>query len=247
MRFFPDEASLLNAFAAGEISAINAASPTLLPKVAGLPQARLFTAPVARYTELLFNVSETGMTAVQQIGVRRALAKALDRDLLVDQVLNGQAIPLEGPYLLSSWAANTGLLTEYAPDVTAAQTELEAAGWSLSTSGDGRVREEENLVLRLLLLNTPTQLAVARVISTQWAAVGVQTTLQIAPSLSELQATLLAREFDVALLEILTAARSRSVRLLEPGSDRAWSQLCGMEQSPRQRSIGKGTPGVEPG
>lgn len=201
MRFFADEASLLAAYATGELHALNAVSPMLLPQVAALPATRLFTAAVPRYTELLFNLSETGL-AVPQLAVRRALAYALDRQQLVDDVLNGQAVPLEGPYLPTSWAYNPSLMTHYTPDLDAAQSLLDGANWSLAAGQTVRQQEEVSLALRLLLLDTPTNQALAQAITAQWNRVGVGVTPVVVTTLEELRTALAAREFDVALLHI---------------------------------------------
>ncbi|MCB8967490.1 MAG: peptide ABC transporter substrate-binding protein [Ardenticatenaceae bacterium] len=205
MRFFPDETSLLAAYAAGEIHAIDSVSPTMLPEVAALPETRLFTATVPRYTELLFNVSETGV-AVPQLAVRQALAYALDREQLVDAVLHGQGVPLEGPYLPSSWAYNASLMTRYTPDLAAAQGLLDGDGWLLPEGQSVRQRDEETLTLRLLLLDKPTDRALAEAIAAQWSQVGVAVTQTRAASLDELRAALASREFDVALLQIAPPA-----------------------------------------
>ncbi len=202
MRFFAHEEALLAAFAGGEIQAINQVSPVMLPDVAALERARLFTAPAPRFTELLFNLSETGAAALGRVDVRQALAYALDRQVLVDEVLFGQAVPLEGPYLPTSWAYNPTLLTTYqfAPETAVAL--LDAAGWTLPEGQTVRQQEEESLRLRLLFLNTPTYRALATAVQAQWTAVGMGVFLQPVATVTELQTALTTRDFDVALLEV---------------------------------------------
>lgn len=202
MRFFANEDALLAAFTAGEIQAINQVSPVMLPDVAALDHARLFTAPAPRLTELLFNLSDTGSAALGRVDVRQALAYALDRQVLVDEVLFGQGVSLEGPYLPTSWAYNSTLLATYQFAPATAVSLLEAAGWTLAEGQAVRQQEEETLLLRLLFLNTPTYRALATAVQAQWTAVGVGVSLQPVASAAQLHAALTAREFDVALLEI---------------------------------------------
>ncbi|MCA9935349.1 MAG: peptide ABC transporter substrate-binding protein, partial [Anaerolineales bacterium] len=201
-RFFPNETSLLDAFTNGEIQAINNVSPVMLPQIAELPQTRLFTSAAPRFTELLFNLGGTEAPALGRVDVRQALAYALNRDLMVDEVLNGQAVPLEGPYLPTSWAYNPPLLTQYdfAPETAVAL--LNAAGWTLPEGQTVRQQEEESLILRLLFLDTSTFRALATAVQQQWAEVGVGVTLQPAASYDELLTALIERDFDVALLEV---------------------------------------------
>ena len=201
-RFYPDEISLVEAFAEGEIQAVNRVVAPSLPSITANTHARLFTAPLPRYTALFFNISETGATGVQDTAVRQALAYALDRDKLIDEALNGQAIPLEGPYLPTSWAYNSALLTPYSHQPLTATNLLESEGWLLSDGSSRRQKGEESLRLRLLVLDNPAHRALAQTIASQWAALGIVTDLQIADSLNNLRTVLADRTFDVALLEI---------------------------------------------
>jgi peptide/nickel transport system substrate-binding protein len=201
-RFYPDEAALIQAFATGEIQAINQVSPVMLPQVAEQPDVRLFTASAPRYTSLLFNLTASGAPAVQNVEVRRALAYALDRPALVDGVLNGQALPLEGPYLPTSWAYNPAALTLYSSQPLTATTLLEAAGWLLPEGQTVRQREGTALNLRLLALDEPTHRTVAQAIAGQWANLGIGTELVLAPAMAELRQGLADRAFDVALVDV---------------------------------------------
>ncbi len=202
IRFFATEDELLSSFAAGEIQAINQVSPVMLPEVTALPAARLFTTRAPRFTELLFNLSESGSPALGRVDMRQALAYALNRDLIVDDVLHGQGLPLEGPYLPTTWAYNPTLLTAYPFAPETAVSLMDAAGWTLPEGQTTRQFEEETLNLRLLYLDNPTYRALATAVQSQWLAVGVGVTLQTAASLAELQTALAERDFDVALVEV---------------------------------------------
>ncbi len=189
-RFFADEETLLDAFLADEIHAMNAVSPAMLPALSEADGARLFTAMSPRYTELLFNLTETAHPLVGSLEGRQALAMALDRDRLVDVVRNGQGVLLDGQYLPSSWAYNEALLTAYGFDVETAVSLLNTAGGQDSTP------------IRLLALNDPTAQATASELITQWAAVGIVAELTTADNLAALRQQLDEGQFDIALLDI---------------------------------------------
>lgn len=202
IRFFADEARLLAAFATGDIHAITYVSPVMLPQVAALPQARIFSASAPRYAELLFNLSESDTEALRRLDMRQALAYGLDRQRLIDEVLNGQGVLLEGPYLPTSWAYNPALLTRYVYAPETAVALLEGAGWVLPDGQTTRQKDEQRLTLRLLFLQTPTHRTLATAMQAQWASVGVELLLQPVPTLAELRVALSEREFDLALLEV---------------------------------------------
>lgn len=199
-RFFSNADDLLAAFRAGEVHGANGLPPTLTPQVAAEVGTRLFTSIAPRYSTLLFNVGNNGAAALKTKEVRQALAYGLNRTALVDSVLAGQGIEFEGPYLPGTWMARPDLMSAYTYQPETAAALLDTAGW---TMGDGvRAREGAPLVLRLVALDRPEQRAVAEDVARQWAAAGIDAQLSLLPDVDALRQTLVARAYDVALVEI---------------------------------------------
>jgi len=201
-RFYPTEADLLEAFKREEIQAINTVSPSMLPEVAKMSEARLFSATSPRYSSLLFNLTESGSPATRSVDVRRALAFGLDQAALVDDTLNGQGVLQTGPYLPSSWAYNPDTLTPYVGQPITAAAGLDGAGWILPEGEAMRYREEKPLVLRFLVYDTPTNRAVAESIAEQWVEIGAAPQLVLFSNWRDYRQVLDAREFDVALVDV---------------------------------------------
>jgi peptide/nickel transport system substrate-binding protein len=174
----------------------------MLPAVAELPQARLFTATAPRYTSLIFNLASSGSPATQSVDVRRALAYGLDRDLLVDETLNGQGVLQTGPYLADSWAYNPALLALYESQPISATTGLDAAGWSLAEGESIRSNGDAAMVLRFLVYDTPTNRKLAEKIADDWTELGVAPQLAFFSDWRSYRQALRDRSFDVALVEI---------------------------------------------
>lgn len=76
--------------------------------------------------------------------VRQALMYALDRDLIVNQLLSGSGVKAEGmqPTLSRAYAPEK-LTTHYGYDINRAKSLLDAAGW-VDTDGDG-IREKDGV------------------------------------------------------------------------------------------------------
>jgi peptide/nickel transport system substrate-binding protein len=201
-RFYPSEAAMTDAFAAGNIQAINHVSQNMLPQIAAQPNVRLFTTAEPRYTTILFNLTDSGAPALQEAAVRRALAFALDRDKLVDDVLNGQGLPQEGPYLTSSWVFNPSLLTAHTYQPISATNTLDEIGWTLVDGGNGRQRDGEPLSIKLLTLDSNERKELADLIAAQWRDVGIIVEIQVETSTQAFSEALAAREYDAALVEI---------------------------------------------
>jgi peptide/nickel transport system substrate-binding protein len=200
-RCYEDTDALAAAYELGDIQAISGVQSNGLKQIAILPEIRLFTTVAPRVTQLIFNLSESGAPAVRSLEVRKALAQAVDRDALVDEVLNGQGVPLEGPYLPTSWAYNPGNLTAYTYDSAAAGARLDGAGWTRPEGEATRFRDGEGLTLRLLVSDEGAHQALANEIAKQWAEVGIQGELVVVP-VSEMRAALTQRQFDVALVDV---------------------------------------------
>jgi len=201
-RFYPDMKTMIEAYRAGDLHALNEISPQELPEVDALPGIRLFTAAAPRYTALFFNLTDSGFSGLQKRETRQALAYALDRGRLVDDVLNGQGLPLEGPYLPSSWAYEPGLLTPYASRPISATNLLEESGWILPEGSRVRQQEDARFSIQLLALDEPVHAELARKMTNQWAAVGVEVVPTLVSDFVEFRQALAERAFDVALVDI---------------------------------------------
>lgn len=205
-RFFPDEATLYEAYRAGEIHAINTVSAVALPAMAVLPGVRLITSPAPEYTQLLFNLNSENTSAIGDIKVRQALALSLDRAMLVDQVRNGQGLLLEGPFPSTSLAYNPAVMAPLPIDVIAAANLLNEAGWTLPDGVTVRQRTVDettlSLELNLLVLREALLPALAANMALQWAELGVTVNLTTVEA-TEFYEALNNGAFDMALVDVM--------------------------------------------
>ncbi|HSH03951.1 MAG TPA: peptide ABC transporter substrate-binding protein [Anaerolineae bacterium] len=201
-RFYPNIVTLIEAYQRGEVQAINELPSYAMPLITELPDARFYTATEPRYTQLLFNLSDLAPGKLPEVEARQALVQALDQEQLIAEALYGQALPLEGPYLPTSWAYNPNWLTDYEYNPEAAAATLAEVGWSLPPSETIRYREEVSLTLRLLYPDTVEHEAVVAELGRQWAAVGAG--IEPLPVLPlELPNALESRGFDIALVDVI--------------------------------------------
>lgn len=201
IRFFPDLATLVDAFEAGEVHALNSVPAPVFAEVATHTEAHLYTTRRPRFTQLLFNLSENGNPALQPREMRQAVAYALDRKAIVDEAVRGQGVPLDGPYIPTSWAYNPGALTIYHHDPVSSTQLFEQSGWTLADGMQVRQSAEQSLTLRLLILDDPVHRAVAAAIAQQLWDAGVQIQLEALANQTYMQA-LQERNFDMALTEV---------------------------------------------
>lgn len=201
LRFYPTVAEMIADYDAGSLLAINDITPDILPQIAPLKEIRLFSAPAAQFTQLVFNLTDSGMPALQDVRLRQALAYGLDREQLVDTAWNGQGVPFEGPYLPESWAYNPSRLTVYATNPLSATALLDESGWLLAEDTPLRQQEGVSLTLDLLFPDDPMYQTLATGIAQQWAQLGIGITLVPTTSI-HYQGALTTRAFDLALVEV---------------------------------------------
>ncbi len=193
LRFFRTEQDAFAALTRGEIQGLAFTGASALADV-NLPRGIVRRqALLDGYTALSFNLRDGLLT---DLGVRRALATALDKDALIASVLAGKVMRLDTP-ILHGWWAETSDVSWYEPDAARAMAQLDTLGYVPGADGV-RVRDGQPLVFSLLTDNSPTRRAVAEEIARQWSAIGVQVVIEpVEPT--EMQRRLEAHEFTIAL------------------------------------------------
>ncbi|MBO9321671.1 MAG: peptide ABC transporter substrate-binding protein [Roseiflexus sp.] len=193
LRFFRTEQEAFAALTRSEIQGLAFTGASALADV-NLPRGIVRRqALLDGYTALSFNLRDGLLT---DLGVRRALATALDKDALIASALAGKVMRLDTP-ILHGWWAETSDVSWYEPDVARAMAQLDTLGYVPGADGV-RVRDGQPLVFSLLTDNSPTRRAVAEEIARQWSAIGVQIVIEpVEPT--EMQRRLEAHEFTIAL------------------------------------------------
>ncbi|MGQ9547430.1 MAG: peptide ABC transporter substrate-binding protein [Roseiflexus sp.] len=193
LRFFRTEQEAFAALTRGEIQGMGFTGASALADV-NLPRGIVRRqALLDGYTALSFNLRDSPLT---DLGVRRALATALDKDALIAGVLAGKVRRLDTP-ILHGWWAETSDGLWYEPDAARAIAQLDMLGYIPDADGV-RIRDNQPLVFSLLTDNSPMRRAVAEEIARQWSNIGVRTVIeQVEPG--EMQRRLEAHEFTIAL------------------------------------------------
>ena len=130
------------------------------------------------------------------VGVRRALARGLNKDTLINDTLNGEVVRLDTPILPGWWAAAPNLSVQ-PPSQQAAADVLSSLGYNPGPDGV-RVKDGQPLTLPLITDDTPDRVVAAREIARQWGALGVQVPVETLPP-DVLQQRLQARDFTMAI------------------------------------------------
>ncbi|MDW8405788.1 peptide ABC transporter substrate-binding protein [Chloroflexus sp.] len=191
--------------------------PDLLAQLvqsAGQQELQLSTSPNTIWEHLDFNLD---VPLLQDIRVRRAIAHAINRPQLVEQLLGGKSNVLES-WILPGQLGYPPLdqITRYPYDPDQARRLLDEANL-LDSDGDGW-REHDGLPILLSLVtsaNSPLRAAVANQIATDLAQVGLQVEVAQLPSteLYSAEGPLYQRTFQLALFGWIAGPHPRGWEL----------------------------------
>ena len=200
LRFYRDEAALLTALTNKEISGalfrpgLDRSAAEAVDSNPALVRRSLHT---TTYSLVYLNQL---VPAFGDDRVRRALQHGLDRNALIDGVLNGEAVPLDSPIVPDLWAYS-GSPEAYSYDKELAGSLLDQAGWKL----EGNVRKNADgapFHFNLEASDDPVQVRVAQELARQWAELGLQVDVQVSGASQFVEGVLLPRQFHAALVTV---------------------------------------------
>jgi len=201
-RYFADAAAALEAYRAGEIQGISRITPEILADTLNEENLNLYTSRLPELSIIFLNLDNPQTPFFQDSNIRKALLMGLNRQWIVDRILDGQAAIADGPIFPNTWAYYEGISRiEFDPDK--ASKMIKAAGFTIPAEG-GAVRANEDGLLAFTLLHPegePYQ-AVAEFIRTSWARLGVGVTLQAVPYEILINDYLDSRLYEAALVDI---------------------------------------------
>jgi peptide/nickel transport system substrate-binding protein len=199
LRFYSDDSALLNALRNGEIEGalfrpgLDGEALSYLEGEAALTRRTLHGTPMTVvYLNAEVPVFESGR-------VRLALQHALDVEALIAGTLGGQALPLDSPIPRDLWAY-VAMPEAYAYDPDLAASLLDEEGWVIGPQG--REKDGQLLQFSLAASDDPQQVAVAQELARQWAALGIQVTVQVSGASQFVDGVLLPRRFESALVTV---------------------------------------------
>lgn len=176
--FFPDCGSAFAAYQEKRVLGISCPaeeSPEVVDSARERESLQLYSTQISRFFLVFLNLQAP---VLQEKEVRQALLYAIDRQRIVDQILDGQGIVAHSPILPGTWAYNPDV-PKYEYDPQRARSLWEEAGW-VDSDGDG-VREKDgvNLEFPLLTNEDPLRLRIIEEIGRQLWEVGVRIQTQI--------------------------------------------------------------------
>ena len=169
--------------------------PEDLPKVREEEYLNLYTARLSGYMLVFLNLD---LPIFGEKEVRQALLLGIDRQRIIDQILDGQGTVAHSPIMPDSWAYSHDTV-RYEHDPRRAADLLTEAGWVDNDSDGVREKDEVRLEFTMLTNKDPVRRLIIEEIARQLWEVGVRVVPVAEDSSWVVNEALRPRNFDALL------------------------------------------------
>ena len=180
-RYYPDSPAALAGYRKEDVLGIGQLNEDILGEALKESGLNVYTGRLPDLTLLYLNLNDPKLPFFQVPTIRHALLAGLNRQWMVDRLLNGQAVIADGPIYPGTWAYYENIEhVEY--DSTKASAIIKANGYTIPAEG-GAVRTKEGVALSFELVypDEPKYTPLANAIQKDWARLGVQANLKAVP------------------------------------------------------------------
>lgn len=194
-KFYSHYMQILEAYRKKEIQGLDYISPEDVIDAEDWKGISLHRIVLPQYTAVFFNVKSK---LLEDNKTRKALAYAVDKQKILQEILNSEGQLVESPILPGFLGYNPDV-KKYSFNLEEAKNLLEQAGWQ-DTNGDG-IREKEGLKLEFNLLTVDKSLygRTAQIICDGWKDLGVNVEVIIYDSKILQQDYINLRNYDALL------------------------------------------------
>lgn len=202
IRFYQNEDALIDALEEGDIEAAGGISPQAVQK---LTREHVERSPLNRVFGVFFNQNES--TVLRDLTVRKALSAAVDREALVQNVLEGYGVALEGPVPPGVLESTDTPASKKTGDLALAAREiLLADGWKMNdngtltkTTGKGKDESTIELAFSLSTGNVPELRNAAEFVKNTWERMGASVEIKVFDQGDLSQNVIRPRKYDALL------------------------------------------------
>jgi peptide/nickel transport system substrate-binding protein len=201
-RYYSDTTSAFQAYLDQYVQGISQISDSQLPMVLSDENLSLYTGRLPEMSMVLFNLNDNGVSFFQDKNIRRALLLGLNRQRLVNEIFNGQAIIANGVIFPDNWAyLETLTPVDFNPEQSAML--LKEAGYVISGE-ENPIREKDGTRLQFVLSYPDDELhrQIAEFIQESWKELSVDIILEGVPADIFISDKLEPRAFQAALVDI---------------------------------------------
>jgi peptide/nickel transport system substrate-binding protein len=202
-QFYKDEPSAIAEFNAGSVDGISYISPSNLEKLKDTASLIKFNMP--RYFAVFFNTNEN--KALADKSVRQAFLAATDKQQIINDAENGQAVIVNSPVPSFIFGENSSKPNEIPSDfgLEKAKNILDSGGWQLNPDSKNPEIRQKNidgqdipLEINITTVNWPELISVANLLKTDWEKLGATVNIDV-KSVADIQGNIKDRQYQALL------------------------------------------------
>lgn len=191
----------LQAYREGIVQGISKVPPELVSEALKEENLGFYTVNSPELKMILINNKNPDSPFFQETNIRKALLQGINRQWIINNILDSQAILANGPILPGTWAYyDTGTIDF---NLEQARNTLQLEGYLISGES-GTIREKDGVPLAFELIHPDTEQdrLIAESIRENWEKLGVQVTLTPLPYDVLVNERLELRNYQAALVDV---------------------------------------------
>ncbi len=201
-RYYPDAQSAYQAYLDKYVQGISEIPYSLMPTAIQNNDLAIYTGRLPQLSMVMFNLNDQGVPFFQDADIRKALLLGINRQKMINQVFNGQAIVADGVIFPGNWAFSDSI-PSYEYDIEQAKMLIKEAGYVV-TGDENPVRMNEEIEFKFVLSYPDDELhrVIAESIKSDWKKLDIEVILEPIPSDLFISDKLAPRAFQAALVDI---------------------------------------------
>jgi peptide/nickel transport system substrate-binding protein len=200
-RYYPNAESALAAYKSGDVLGISQISSSVLQTALSETNLSFYSSRIPRVTLIMLNLGDKQIPFFQEKNIRRALLLALNRQWMVDKLLQGQGIVANSPILPGTWAYYDGN-SQAGFDPDSAVALLKSAGYVIPPNGTVRTKDNIPFSFTLAYPDDGLHTELAQTIQKDWEAIGIEAKIVAVPYDSLIKDYLTPRTYQAALVDL---------------------------------------------
>jgi len=200
--FYPDEDTMIAAYNKKEIKGMQTIDPEKIDSIKNKKSTKINELFYPRYFSVFFNQSKS--VPLANNNVRKALAQAVNRKEIIDQILKGRGVQIFSPFL-ETMDENNSDVDKREFDLGKAKEILDDAGWKMKDGETVREKNGTKLQFKIYTADYSALVETANILVKQWKEIGVDASVE-ALSVTDLQQNYIRpREYEALLFGQVTS------------------------------------------
>jgi peptide/nickel transport system substrate-binding protein len=200
-KFYPDHNTAFQALQEQNVDGLSYLPKEKKTTTDKIRNIKVYNLQLPQYTGIFIN--ENNNDILKELKIRTALGLAIDKNKIVNEIFQNEALSLAGPILPGLPGFNSELPTN-SYNKQSAEELLDKLGWKYNEGASIRNKDNKNLELTLTTVDFQDNIIIAELIRQAWEQIGIKTNLNIIPTNSIQKDIIKPRNYELLLFgEIL--------------------------------------------